>query len=282
MKHFKKGFLKWFSISSLICISLTSEAASLKILAYNTWGVPFTAWDTWRYEAAMIAIEAMDPDVVVLSEVFTPKGRCEFKSKKYPYWVNGPRSGSRLVGSGLRILSKFPIDQFAILKYRACKGSDCFSRKGATLVTLALPENKKVNIVGTHLDASSRAARLSQLKQLQAFSEWYEDPTAPTVIAGDLNFSPNTPEYQFTTQNLSGIDAWVEIHGSNDPGYTYDCELNPYAREYSRRTNEKMIRKRLDYLFHRGPIQIQRAEITFNQKENLFSDHFGLLGEYTL
>lgn len=268
----------------LLCafFSISANAKAIKVLNYNTWGVPFTAWDTWRFEAAMEKIEEMDPDVVVLSEVFTIKGKRHFKSSQYPYQVDGPRPSGRLVGSGLRILSKHPIVQFATLKYKACKGSDCFSRKGAALVTLSLPEDKKINIVATHLDATGRSARLSQLNQLRTFSEWYEDRNSPTIFAGDMNFSPNTPEYNFTVGQLSLNDSWLESHLPTEPGYTYDCKLNHYAREYSKKTGEKMIQKRLDYLFHRGSIHTVQTELKFNHDENLFSDHFGLMGVFEI
>ena len=200
--------------------ALSAHAGSVKILSYNTWGVPFTTWDTWRYQAAMEKIEELDPDVVVLSEVFTVKGKRHFKSSQFPYQVDGPRSGGRFVGSGLRILSKHPILQYATLKYKACKGSDCFSRKGAALVTLSLPGDQKMNLVATHLDATGRSARLSQLKQLRTFSEWYENRNAPTIFAGDMNFSPNTPEYEFTVSQLGLNDSWIETHSTGEPGYT--------------------------------------------------------------
>jgi endonuclease/exonuclease/phosphatase family metal-dependent hydrolase len=277
------SFLKQvFTTIVLIALAGPANAESIKVLTYNTWGVPFTAWDTWRYDSAMQTINHLDPDVVVLTEVFTPKGRSQFKSKRFPYRVDGPRLGGRLVGSGLRVLSKFPILNYATLKYRACKGSDCFSRKGAALVTVALSNNKKVNVVATHLDASDRNARLSQLKQLHRFTEWFEDESSPTIIAGDMNFGPKSSEYQFTLSQLMVDDGWVKTHGAEDPGYTYDCENNHYAREYSKRTGEPMIRKRLDYLFHKGAIFPIQTELQLNREENLFSDHFGLMGTYEL
>ncbi len=271
-----------FKVFILTLFIGSAHAESIKVLTYNTWGVPFTAWDTWRYESAMQTINHLDPDVVILTEVFTPKGKSQFKSYQYPFRVDGPRHGGRLVGSGLRILSKYPILNYATLKYRACKGSDCFSRKGAALVTLSLSHDKKVNVIATHLDATDRNARISQLHQLRVFTDRFEEQESPTIIAGDMNFSPKAPEYQFAISQLAVSDAWIATHGETDPGFTYDCENNHYARDYSKKTGDPMIRKRLDYLFYKGAINPIHTEIQLNHEENLFSDHFGLMGIYEL
>src|SRR5664279_4590112 len=94
-----------------------AQAEKVKVLIYNTWGVPIATWDTWRYQAAMKAIEELNPDVVVLSEVFSAKGKHRFKDSQYPYHADGPNWFPRLLSSGTRILSKFPIDLHAILTY---------------------------------------------------------------------------------------------------------------------------------------------------------------------
>jgi endonuclease/exonuclease/phosphatase family metal-dependent hydrolase len=258
-------------------------AHTIKVMTYNTWGVPVATWDTWRYREAMRAIEAIGPDVVVLNEVFTQKGKHQFKSNQYPFQLDGPGPVPRLVGSGLRILSKFPIVNRAILTFRACKTTDCLSRKGAALVTLALPKGKKLNLIGTHLDSSGpKETRISQLKQIRLLNEWYSDRSAPTILAGDMNFKSHSAEYEFTREKFEVRDAWMETHQSSDPGHTYDCYSNHYARDYSIKTNEPLITERLDYLFHRGAIRTIKTELKFNDEENLFSDHYALMGEFEI
>jgi endonuclease/exonuclease/phosphatase family metal-dependent hydrolase len=261
----------------------TAKAETIRVLTYNTWGVPLTAWDTWRYEKAMRAIEALKPDVVLLNEVFTRKGKRHFKSFQFPFQAFGPKSSPRLVGSGLKILSKFPILNQATLAYRACKGTDCLSKKGAALAILQLPSGKKLNLVGTHLDASDAAhVRISQLKQLENFQRTYADPSAPLILAGDLNFRSGSDEHEHVQKNFGLEDAWLKTHSSNEPGYTYDCYENHYARDYAIRTREPMIRERLDYFFTHSSIQTLRTEIQLDDEENLFSDHYALMGEFEI
>lgn len=269
-------------IASLLSIS-DSSGETIRVLTYNTWGVPLTTWDTWRYEQAMRAIEELKPDVVLLNEVFTRKGKRNFKSEHYPYQAEGPGSSPRLVGSGLKILSRFPILNRAILAYRACKGSDCLSRKGAALAILQLPSGKKLNLIGTHLNASGPASiRISQLQQLEKFNRAYADPTAPMILAGDLNFRSGSDEHEHVQKQFQLEDAWIKTHGTSDPGYTYDCYENRYAREYAVRTREPLIRERLDYFFTNPSVRPTRTELHFKDEGNLFSDHYALMGEFEL
>ncbi len=242
---------------------------------------PFTVWDKWRYAAAMKAIESTGADIVLLSEVFTARGKHKFKSKIYPYQADGGNWFPRLVGSGTRILSKFPLTEHAILTYQACKKEDCLSRKGANLVTIELPTGKKLNIVSTHLNAAGgESFRIAQLKQLAIFADYYEDKTAPTLIAGDMNFGPQSSEYQYAMQNLGVTDAWAQTHSASEPGYTYDCYANHYARDYTIKTGGSFFKERIDYFFPRGAIKTISTELTMNNDETLYSDHYGIIGEF--
>ena len=260
-----------------------AQAEKLKVLIYNTWGVPIETWDHWRYEAAMKAIEELNPDVVVLSEVFTAKAKHKFKDSQYPYRVDGPGWFPRLLGSGTRILSKFPIDDHAKLTYNACKSSDCLSRKGANYGLITLPSGKKINIVGTHLNsAGGEETRISQLAQLVTFSDGYEDKSVPTIIAGDLNFGPQSDEYQYAVNHLNVTDSWVETHNASEPGYTYDCTTNHYAHDYIIKTHDTLFTDRIDYLFHRGDVKVISTQLVFNDADHLFSDHYGVLGEFEI
>ena len=269
-------------VASFLIVADTS-AETIRVLTYNTWGVPLTAWDTWRYEQAMRAIEELNPDIVLLNEVFTRKGKRNFRSMHYPYQAEGPGPSPRLVGSGLKILSRFPILNRATLAYRACKGSDCLSRKGAALAVLQLPSGKKLNLIGTHLNASGPASiRISQLQQLEKFNRAYADPTAPMILAGDLNFRSGSDEYDHVQKQFQLEDAWMRTHTTNEPGYTYDCYENRYARDYAIRTREPLIRERLDYFFTNPSVRPLRTELQFKDEGNLFSDHYALMGEFEI
>jgi endonuclease/exonuclease/phosphatase family metal-dependent hydrolase len=276
-------------ILSLLCVlistgfSSTAHAEKVKILTYNTWGVPVAVWDTWRYKKAMKTIEKMNPDIVLLTEVFTTKAKLAFRSKKYPYHADGGNWVPRLVGSGLRILSKFPIQKHAILTYSNCKKDDCLSRKGANLIIAKLPSGKSINFVGTHLNAAGgEETRISQLKQLQIFSDWYEDKNNPTIIAGDFNFDPFSNEFEYARKNMHVSDAWAENHSSSEPGYTYDCYENHYAHDYTIKTHGSLFKDRIDYFFLRGNVKSLETTIKMNDSETTLSDHYGIYGEFEI
>jgi len=273
----------FLTIALSLFISTFAQAEKLKVLIYNTWGVPIGVWDKWRYQAAMQAIEELNPDVVVLSEVFSRKGKIQFQSDLYPYHADGGNWFPRLVGAGTRILSKFPIQEHDILTYHLCKGSDCLARKGANEVLISLPSGKKINIVSTHLDSLTNPnVRISQINQLTTFADFYEDKEAPTIFAGDLNFSPDSQEYPFLLQNLAVVDSWNETHSPNEPGITYSCDENHYALEYAIKTKARVFDGRIDYLFHRGNIKALNSHLVFNDENHLFSDHYGILGEFEI
>jgi endonuclease/exonuclease/phosphatase family metal-dependent hydrolase len=266
-----------------LLISPFAHAEKLKVMIYNTWGVPISAWDTWRFKESMKEIERLNPDIVLLSEMFTAKAKHKFKSKQYPYHADGANWFPRLVGSGLRILSKYPIDLHAILTYNACESTDCLSRKGANLVTVTLPSGKKLNVVGTHLNADGgEASRIDQLKQLNIFSDWYEDKTAPTIIAGDFNFNPLSNEYQYARQSMQVSDAWEDTHSSSDAGFTYDCYENHYAHDYTLKTGGRLFKSRIDYIFLRGNIKTMSTTLEMNTPDNTFSDHYAIMGEFEI
>ena len=112
---------------------------TLKVIQFNTWGVPLVVKDTFRYWEAMEALEARDPDVIVLQEVFSRKGKGAFHSERYPHEVRGPLGFPRPISSGIRILSKYPVISSAQVTFCKCTGTDCLSKKGAVLAILQLP-----------------------------------------------------------------------------------------------------------------------------------------------
>jgi endonuclease/exonuclease/phosphatase family metal-dependent hydrolase len=260
-----------------------AQSEQIKVLVFNTWGVPLITEDHQRFPNTMKQIEELNPDVVVLTEVFTKKGKRNFISTQYPHQAQGGRAFPRPVGSGLRILSKFPIHNRATLTFNNCKKSDCLSKKGAVLVTLTSPTGKLFNLVATHLNSAGGAeTRNSQLNQLARFAEDYEDAQAPTLIAGDFNFGPESTEAQHAVQKLQTQDAWTQTQSHDAPGYTYDCFENSYARDYAIRTRDLIFRERLDYLFYRGAIEPVSTQLVFNQPGQALSDHYGVLGTFEL
>jgi endonuclease/exonuclease/phosphatase family metal-dependent hydrolase len=255
-------------------------AGSFTVVEFNTWGVPLAVKDTFRYAFAMDRLEELDPDFIVLSEIFTPKGKRAFHSGKYPYWVDGPKAFPKLVSSGLRILSKHPVLKASKIEFCRCKGDDCLSRKGAVLALIQMPDGTKLNLLGTHLNArGGDPIRVDQLAQIRELIQREGDPDAPLVLAGDLNFTPESQPYTWLRSELALADSWSETHSASEPGYTYDAFENAYARDYAIRTNFPLSRERIDYILYRngskGTLQAESSRLILNERP-WYSDHYGL------
>ena len=231
----------------------------------------------------MQAIEKINPDIVVLDEVFSAKGKRNYQSNLYPYVADGPHALPKILGSGTRILSKYPFDLHATLAYHQCASSDCLARKGSSLVTITLPSGKVINLAGTHLDSGGTDdLRIDQLRQLKIFTDFYANPTAPLLVMGDFNFGPASSAYQYARSELKLDDSWLDTHPASEPGLTYDSYKNHYAHDYEIKTHDLMIVDRIDFMFHRGAITPISTQLIFNEEDSLYSDHYGILAEFEL
>jgi endonuclease/exonuclease/phosphatase family metal-dependent hydrolase len=253
---------------------------TFSFIELNTWGVPFAAPKTWRYKMAMETIKQLSPDFVALEEVFTIRAKHAFKDKEiYPYHVDGPHFFPRLVGSGLRILSKHPIERKATLVYRNCQKDDCLSRKGALLAVVRLPSGQKLNLAVTHLNARGEdTTRQDQVNQLKTFLKFYIEPGAPLLLVGDFNFGPASALYSSLKSDLGLTDAWTATHPNGEPGYTADYTTNHYAREYAAAHGLQQTQDRINLLLNHG-LKSLTSELIFNTGE-LISDHYGLKASF--
>jgi endonuclease/exonuclease/phosphatase family metal-dependent hydrolase len=259
-------------------------AIQISLAQFNSWGVPLLVKKPSRYSGAMLELDHLDPDLMVIEEVFSGRARKSFHSPSHPYEARGPRWFPRLLESGVRILSRFPILSEARVAFKRCEGFDCLSHKGAVLVVLGLPDGGRLNLLATHLNAGSKeSVRISQLDQIKQLIEQSGAPEAPLLIAGDFNFSADSESYSRMIQDWSVTDTWLETHSFDDPGITYDSFENSYARDYARKTHEAPMRARIDFVLHRdskkGRIRGLGSRVIFNE-EPFYSDHYGVLASF--
>jgi endonuclease/exonuclease/phosphatase family metal-dependent hydrolase len=209
-------------------------------MTYNVEGLPWPiAWG--RAEALGRIGERLRamrrsggaPQVVVLQEAFSDEARSIGRRAGYRYIVDGPEVsdagarpmtaadtqylaaghwwrgevGVRLVGSGLLLLSDYPIRRIRRMAFPrfACAGFDCLANKGALLVTLDIPgAAAPVDVVTTHLnsrrsskagDARSLQAYRRQVGLLTSFIEENHDRAFPLIVAGDFNVGAARPRW---------------------------------------------------------------------------------------
>lgn len=162
------------------------------------------------------------PDVIMVQEMFSKAAVNAVRGLGYPNMVSGPSRtqsksltgadrmpgpyrwkkgelGLHLVGSGLSILSRYPIIETRSEPFgtRRCAGLDCLSNKGMLYARMAIPGVPgTINLFNTHLNSQgssrvsprrhARAHRL-QVEELSAFTSAVGDPNIPTVLGGDFN-----------------------------------------------------------------------------------------------
>ena len=209
---------------------------NLRVLYYNLYWGNASKYQVLSNLLLQKVQEGTAPDLVLIQEAFFDEGSAtgpypvfrQMLGTAYPYQVPGPlRSGSRLFGSGLVVLSRVPIVGAAALPYAACAGIDCYSRKGAELAVVRLGSDcGDLAVFNTHTQAGKRgdywplsidppAARLRQVNELAAFVRQLIGTTAtvPVIAGGDFNLSLHSTDpsdvtaYRILTEQLGLVNA---------------------------------------------------------------------------
>lgn len=192
----------------LLILPLSAIAQELKVLTWNTFLIP-PPWNiTKQKERAKIMAEKLPTlghDIMFFQEAFYNKKRkliINSLKTKLPY-IAIPTPGrklSQIQDSGLLIASKFPMEVLDQVIFRDCAKSDCMASKSAIIVEITLPNNKKIQMINTHLQAWNEpktfAVRKKQLIQIREMMVAHNKPGIPQVLVGDLNIDGKIePEY---------------------------------------------------------------------------------------
>jgi exonuclease III len=204
----------------------------LSVLTYNVKGLPWPLAND-RPQALQLIAERLKklrsagrhPEVVLLQEAFIDDARNIGELAGYGYIAEGPsasdqnparatreelqfaEAGSwmkgenigKLTGSGLQILSDFPITSIHKTPFpdHACAGYDCLSNKGVMLVDIYVaPLHTSVQVGNIHMNAK-RHSRVSIERRLFAyqrqvdaaydFFEKHRNRKLPIIFGGDFN-----------------------------------------------------------------------------------------------
>ncbi|MEU6663043.1 endonuclease/exonuclease/phosphatase family protein [Streptomyces sp. NPDC046821] len=136
---------------------------------------------------------------------------------------------------GTAILSRYPIlETHNTLLPRSATGE-----QRGLLEADVMVRGTELRFLNTHLEHTSQAERLSQVKEIDKI---VASSTRPTVLVGDLNATPDTPEVGTLTSRLK--DTWPAV-GKGD-GFTFDA-VNPTER--------------IDYVLTSPGIQARAAQV---------------------
>ncbi|WP_420144203.1 endonuclease/exonuclease/phosphatase family protein [Sphingobium sp.] len=305
-----------------------SSGLPLSVMTYNVMGLPWPvafgraqAIDSIADRLAMLRCDGHQPHVVLLQEAFLADPDQFAQRAGYAHVAAGPdaqaRSAmaqtpadtaflaqarwdrgetmSKQLGSGLMILSDYPIERIDRLAYPAfaCAGFDCLANKGALIAHLRVPGvARPVAVVNTHLNARKAAAVPvarsqrafdRQVALLTAFVRHHVPAHQPMIVGGDLNIGRDPDRIRsFFTHWRSAGQAFVTASlGGGRRALAQGAAIGADAR----RDLAETVERGKDWLFARdgngAPMAVAHAAVPFGgTAETRLSDHAGYMIGY--
>ena len=197
-------------ILSMNLSSLEKQSDTLRILVYNTHGLPeLFVSDNPKMRFPVIGKKTQDFSISLLQEDYSHHEELLSGLAEESLAIRGGLGG-RLIcpfctGSGLTSVFNLPKNWSVEVEnetYDTCSGwlrgaNDCFAYKGFQIIKITLPNSKRFFIVNTHMDAgrrdSDRASRKRQLEQIISTIK-QRTTTEALIVAGDLNLDSKNPE----------------------------------------------------------------------------------------
>jgi hypothetical protein len=216
----------------LFLLATAAGAAPLRVVAYNTHGLPPIPpiIPDVSAQIALIApkLEQLHadgtPTVLALQEVFYEPYYTTLTDPNvvsYPDVTVKDNGGPNLIGDGLTLMSDPPLSAFTRTQWNQCfgtglsGGADCDTNKGFTFARITLAPGVEVDLYSLHADASndvdSQAARRDNILQLVAAINATSVGRA-VVVLGDTNsrYTRSTDNIGLLLTDAGLKDAWVE------------------------------------------------------------------------
>lgn len=244
-------------------------------------------WDN-RKPLFFQVLEKYLPDIIGFQEVqpVQMEDLIEFLCQKhdYKFWVFDRSDGDlksegcpifyrnvTVVKQGIFWLSKTPI-----------KPSKHFGKHKRQCVWIQCSEPKSLVVMNTHLDHLSTNARIKGLKVLETHIPQISKEL-PVVLMGDFNFGPESKEYgvfsrvmkdSYLLDNTNAMKNEVTFHN-------FTGQKNYMVKK----SWGKVINQRIDFLWMKGQIQVEKCQIIFDNPYNgnptiYPSDHWAVLGSF--
>jgi sphingomyelin phosphodiesterase 2 len=234
----------------------------LNILTFNCWGLKYIA----KHRAARISAIADSivsaspvPHIVCLQELFTYADFNTIRSTTSSvlpyskYYHSGP------FGSGLAILSAFPIIASSMHAYPlngrpgAFWRGDWYVGKGIACAKIQVTDGMIVEVFNTHLHApyqrgngpdplgkidDYKCHRVAQAWEIAKCIRGATEKGRLVVAAGDFNMEPGSLEYRIVTRFGGVRDTWLDLHPDANGEMAKDItrrskEMNVPETEYN-------------------------------------------------
>lgn len=223
-----------------------------------------------------------DYDVIFLQEAFPGwfhKHLYTETKNTYPHqhYLKRPFISHTVFGSGLYVLSKFPITDKSRVYYHSCRKADCFAAKGLSLISFQLPGGKEVQIGNTHLQAGknikSDRIRMKQLKQVKKHLASTEKPGVAQIVLGDINIDAKDENFPKALELLNMSSTQLEGDLDYTNGFPITCYNKPGDDE-KEWIDHIWVSKKSDARITGKKVKVFRGLI--NNRECPLSDHYGV------
>lgn len=237
-------------------------ALELSILTLNIWGIPFISKDRdVRVKAIGDVLASGNYDIVSLQEVWSDSDY-QFLRKRVEgvlpfahYFYSG------VVGSGLAVLSKYPIvsaffHAWSVNGYvHRIQHGDWFGGKGVGFAKIAV-NDQLVHVYAAHLHAEYdrksddyMAHRVIQAYDTAQFIESTRGSAVMQILAGDLNTEPGDLAYRMLQTNSKLTDSCDKKMNAGGCSGTNEIGTNSYSDpEVAKKSPQG---KRIDYIMYR-------------------------------
>jgi sphingomyelin phosphodiesterase 2 len=215
--------------------------ARIKILTLNCWGLKFIS--KYRYErlseiGRQLAIAEDPPEIVGLQECWTQRDYQSIRSQTIHILPHGKFYFGGVLGAGLAILSKWPIEESSMFKYplngrpTAFFRGDWYVGKGVACARVRFGPGPKdvAQVFCTHLHApyerephdSYLCHRTAQAWEIAKLMRGAAERGHLVIAMGDFNMVPLSFAHRLITAHAPVQDVWRTLHPDSSIGAAID------------------------------------------------------------
>lgn len=250
---------------------------SLTILTWNIFMMPEWIGESPRNQPRAAAIAATllerDFDIVCLQKVFDSSARAVLEhalAARYPYRYGPANDGCILLNSGVWVLSRYPLTDYQEIEFGECDSWECFSRKGALLVS-GTCGSTPFRLIASHLQGEAgsaftpenQAIRNRQLLEIRnRLIAPHLEPKVPLIVCGDFGTPRFADARGGETASYRKMLATLGVENGAEWRLTLNEVDNELARSDTARRNE------VDYVFVRRngcDLAVERALCVFKR-----------------
>ncbi|MBI4557083.1 MAG: endonuclease/exonuclease/phosphatase family protein [Candidatus Hydrogenedentes bacterium] len=219
-----------------------AQPVNLRIVTFNVHDLYWESEDRpERMRAIADRLTELDPDLVGFQEAFIAADRkvllaalADSRLKHHHYF----RSGT--VGSGLFVVSAFPIEEVLFHRYTRngkwykIRHGDWWAGKGVALARVRLPDGGVLDFFNTHAHARYGSTeydvdRFAQMREMADFINRVATGNGPAIALGDFNCRPDSEAYQAIVegailQRMMTVDSRIDhIFGVGNDRYHFEA-----------------------------------------------------------